>query len=323
LLEQLEPDDELVVVDNASEDGTADAVAQIAPGAALVRNSWNEGFAAACNRGAAVATGDLLLLLNPDAVAGPGFIGAIRRPALNGDRGWTAWMGLVTSGSDTINTSGGVIHFTGIAWAGNAGRPITEAPTSPRDVPFVSGACLAVPRTEWERHGGFSPEFFMYCEDVDFSLRLRLAGGRLGIEPDARLDHDYEFAKGQAKWRMLERNRWATIVRTYPGPLLMFLAPVLVVTELSLVFISLSGGWGRQKVLAALDTLRSAPRLLRERRTIQSERRIGAAEFAEYLTPTLSSSYLGSPRILALLSWPLRAYWQLVRLLLRSASTSR
>jgi N-acetylglucosaminyl-diphospho-decaprenol L-rhamnosyltransferase len=323
LLAQLEPEDELVVVDNASADGTADTVARIAPGAVLVRNELNEGFARACNQAAELAGGDLFVFLNPDAVPAPGFSEAIRRPALEGDPEWAAWMGLVTVGGRTINTSGGVVHFTGIAWAGDAGRPLSEAPTSPRDVPFLSGACLAVPSEEWRRHGGFSREFFMYCEDVDFSLRLRLVGGRLGIEPDARVDHDYEFAKGQAKWRLLERNRWATIVRTYPGPLLMLLAPVLIATELALVFVSLSGGWGRQKALATLGTLRSMPRLLRERRAIQSGRRIGAAEFAACLTPALSSSYLGPSSALAVLSWPLRAYWRLVLLLLRAASTSR
>jgi N-acetylglucosaminyl-diphospho-decaprenol L-rhamnosyltransferase len=317
LVEQLGPEDELIVVDNASADGTPDAVAQIAPGATVVRNELNEGFAAACNRAAEHATGDLLVFLNPDAVPAPGFSDAIRRPAVDGNRDWAAWMGLVTSSGRTINSSGGVVHFTGIAWAGDAGRPLSEAPASPREVPFVSGACLAVRSEDWRREGGFPAEFFTYCEDVDLSLRLRLAGGRLGVEPDARVDHDYEFVKGPAKWRMLERNRWATVIRTYPGPLLFLLLPALLTTELALMFVSLGGGWSRQKILATLDTLRSMPRLLRERRGIQAQRRIGAAAFAAYLTPDLSSPYLGRASGNSALSWMLRAYWRLVRLILR------
>ena len=85
-------------------------------------------------------------------------------------------MGLVTAdGGRTINTSGGVIHFTGIAWAGEAGEPVSKAPHGAREVPFASGACMAVPRAVWQEQGGFSPDFFMYHEDVDLSLRLRLA----------------------------------------------------------------------------------------------------------------------------------------------------
>jgi GT2 family glycosyltransferase len=320
--EQLAPYDELVIVDNASTDGTVDAVAQVAPAAILVRNDTNEGFASACNAGAEVATGELLVFLNPDAVPEPGFCNAIRRPMLDED--WAAWMGLVTTdGGRAINTSGGVVHFTGIAWAGDAGRPLAEAPASAKEVPFVSGACLAIPRHTWRRHGGFPSEFFMYCEDVDLSLRLRLAGGRLGVEPTARVDHDYEFLKGRVKWRLLERNRWATIVRTYPGGLLALLVPALLATDLALIAVSLSGGWGRQKALATLDTVKALPRLLRERRAIQAGRRIGAAEFAAHLTPDLSSPYLGRASGQAMLGGLLRAYWWLVLFALRVASTSR
>ena len=61
---------------------------------------------------------------------------------------------------------------------------------------FVSGACLAIPSSEFDELGGFAEDFFLYQEDVDLSLRLRLAGGRLGLEAGARVDHEYEFEKG-------------------------------------------------------------------------------------------------------------------------------
>jgi N-acetylglucosaminyl-diphospho-decaprenol L-rhamnosyltransferase len=312
LLEQLSPADELVVVDNGSSDGSADAVARLAPGALLIRNPDNAGFAAACNTGVEAAAGDLVVLLNPDAVPAPGFCEAIRRP-LADERGWAAWMGLVTmDGGRLVNSAGGVVHFTGIAWAGAAGRLLSEAGERAREVAFASGACLAVRRDTWLAAGGFPPEFFMYCEDVDLSLRLRLAGGRLGCEPAARVDHAYEFAKGAAKWRLLERNRWATLIRTYPGALLALIAPALLVTELALVAGSLSGGWGRQKLLAALDTLRALPRLAAERRKIQAGRLIGAREFAAWLSADLSSPYLGRAASSRPLNAALRLYWRLV-----------
>src|SRR4029079_11124800 len=125
------------------------------------------------------------------------------------------------------------------------------------------------------------------------SLRLRLGGGRLGVEAGARADHDYDFAQGPQKWRYLERNRWATLIRTYPAALLVLLAPALLATELALVFISLTGGWARQKARWWCDVARWHPRLLRERREIQAGRRESAGSFARSLTPDLDSSYLG------------------------------
>jgi GT2 family glycosyltransferase len=318
LRDELEAGDEIVVVDNASDDGTPEAVSRITPDARLIRNESNEGYAAACNSGASAASGELLVFLNPDAVAAPGFRAAIQRPLLDG-RGWDAWMGLVTAGGQEIlNSDGGVIHFTGIAWAGGAGRPLSEASPVQHEVPFASGACLAIRRETWSRLGGYPPAYFMYHEDVDLSLRLHLGGHRVGIEPTAVVDHAYEFAKGSTKWRLLERNRWATIVRTYPAPLIALLVPALLATELVIVLVAILQGWGRQKLLAIGDVLGALPRLLGERRAIQSDRKVGAAGFATWLTADLSSDFLGRAARLAPLRWALRAYWSGVRALLEA-----
>ena len=246
----------------------------------------------------------------------PGFCDAIRRPAEDG-RGWAAWMGLVTlGGGSRINTSGGIVHFTGIAWAGQVDEPVERAPAEPREVGFVSGACMAIAREAWDEHPGLPAEYFLYFEDVDYSLRLALAGRRVGLEPAARVDHRYDF-KGGRKWRLLERNRWATIVRTYPGALLAVLAPALLATELGLVAIALAAGWGREKALAYADVARALPRLLRERRAIQARRRVSAREFARRMTPDLSSPYLGRAAENRLLRALLRGYWRLVLTVLR------
>jgi N-acetylglucosaminyl-diphospho-decaprenol L-rhamnosyltransferase len=262
------------------------------------------------------------VLLNPDAVPGPGWRDAIERPAADG-RGWEAWMALVTAEDGrVVNTKGGVIHFTGIAWAGGAGEPAGPAAAAgPREVAFASGACLAIGRDTWREQGGFPDSFFLYQEDVDLSLRLRLAGGRLGIEPGAVVDHDYEFDKGAAKWRYLERNRWAMVLRTYPAALLALVLPALLVTEAALLFVALAGGWGRQKLRAGAETLAALPRLLRERRAVQARRTISAAEFSDALTAELSSPHLGRLAGAAPIRWALRAYWSLVRALLGAGSS--
>jgi len=315
LAAQLLADDELIVVDNASGDRTPEVVAAAAPDARLIRSATNDGFPAACNRAAAAAAGELLVFLNPDAVPAAGWREAIERPLADGS-GWTAWQALVTAeGGRVVNTRGGVVHFTGIAWAGGAGDAVDAAPANPAPG-FASGACLAVERSEFERLGGFADEFFLYHEDVDLSLRVRLAGGRIGVAAAARVDHAYEFDKGPAKWRHLERNRWATLIRVYPAPLLLLLAPALAATELALVVIAAAGGWLPQKLGAWGDTLRALPRLVGERRHIQASARIGSGHFAASLTSGLGSPFLGragSSRVLARL---LASYWGVVLRLL-------
>lgn len=316
LLPQLAPDDEIIVVDNGSSDGTPEVVEQAAPTARVVRRNDNLGYMAACNAAGALARGELLVLLNPDTVVTPGFTEAIALP-LRESRGWAAWQALLTqAGGREINTSGGTTHFAGVSWATQVGEPVSALAPGPREVAFASSACLAVPRTIWEAERGFPEAFFLYFDDVDLSLRLRLIGGLIGIEPAARVDHLYDFSRRALKWRLLERNRWATVIRTYPTALLLLLAPALALTELGILAVAMRAGWGAQKLGAMLDVARALPRLLCERREIQSRRTISSARFASYLTSDLSSPFLGPAADSRLLRTGLATYWTAVRALL-------
>jgi N-acetylglucosaminyl-diphospho-decaprenol L-rhamnosyltransferase len=316
LLAELREGDELIVVDNASPDDSAAVAKELAPRVKIVTMGRNRGFAGGANVGVSAATGDLLVILNPDAMPLPGWGEAIRRPWLEG-RGWSAWQGLVAEGDGaTINSAGNPVHFTGIVWAGMHGEPLASAPGA-GEVPVASGACLAVPLTVWRRLGGFAERFFMYHEDVDLSLRLRLLGETVGIEPTAVVAHDYEFgASSGNKWRWLERNRLATLVRLWPGSMLLLLAPLLLATEAALFVAAAAGGWGGQKLRANAEVIAWLPRLLGERRALRRERRISASDFAAVLTPDLDSPFIPAVARSAPARFALRAYWRLVRALL-------
>jgi GT2 family glycosyltransferase len=317
LLAELSEGDELIVVDNDSPDDSAAVVAELAPRARIVTMGRNLGFSGGVNVGASAATGDLLVILNPDAIPQPGWGEAIRRPWREG-RGWSAWQGLVAEGDgQTINSAGNPVHFTCIVWAGRHGEPIGAAPRA-GEVTALSGACLAVPMEVWRRHGGLAEKFFMYHEDVDLSLRLRLAGETVGIEPTAVVSHDYEFtASAGNKWRWLERNRLATLVRLWPASLLLLLAPALLATEVALLLAAAAGGWGGQKLRANAEVIVWLPRLLRERRALRRQRRISPADFAAALIPDLDSPFIPEVVRSAPARLALRTYWRVVRSLLR------
>ena len=315
LLSELQPGDEVLVADNGPGDQAAD-VRELAPQAIVLPMGGNSGFAAAANAAAKRASGELLVVLNPDARPLPGFGEAIRRP-LAEERGWDGWQALIACEAGTrVNSAGNPVHFTGITWAGGHGLPLPPAP-EPEEVTVASGACLAVPRLRWLDLGGFPEEFFLYHEDVDVSMRIHLEGGRVGLEPSAVVDHDYEFAGREEKWRWLERNRWAFLLRVYPAPLLALVMPALLATELALLGVAARGGWLRQKLLANLDVMRWTPRLLRERRAVQSRRRVRAAELATWLTAELDSPFIGGFARSGPIRALLRLYWRSVRALLR------
>ena len=312
---QLADGDELVVVDNASRDGSAAAARAAAPGATVVELAGNGGFTAGCLAGAEASTAPLLFFLNPDAVLAPGALEALRAAAGEHPR-WGAWQALVLlPGGERVNTSGGVVHWLGIGWAGQFGAP-APPPGPPHEVPFASGAALVVRRSAWDEVGGFDPDWFMYVEDVDLSLRLRLAGWGVGVVPAARVEHDYDFAKGDYKWFHLERNRWWAVLSAYPGLLLALAAPALLVFEAGLLAVAASGGWLPAKLRSQAAVLRSLPRVLRRRRAVQATRVITPGAFADWLTPALDSPYLGGPAKLPAVRWLVTAYWRAIRLLL-------
>jgi hypothetical protein len=148
-------------------------------------------------------------------------------------------------------------------------------------------------------------------------MRIHLQRGRVGLEPAAVVDHDYEFDRGALKWRWLERNRWAFLIRVYPAPLLVLLLPALFATEGAIFVTAARGGWLREKLLASLDVLRWLPRLARERRAVQVRRAAGAREFADWLTADLDSPFIAGFARTGAVRAGLRLYWRLVRAFLR------
>ena len=292
LLAQLRSDDELVVIDNASSDGSAEAARSLAPDAVVVSTGANLGFAGGCHAGADASSAPLLLFLNPDAVPAAGCVEALRACAAAQPE-WGAWQAVVTMhGGRDVNTAGNYVHFLGFGWSGELDRSVSSVPAERRVVGFASGAALVVRRAAWDGCGGFDPRYFMYGEDLDLSLRLRLAGWEVGVEPAARVDHDYAFTKGDYKWFYLERNRWWTLVGVYPGALLAVLAPALLLFELALLVAAWKGGWLRAKLRSWVAVAREFPAMLDRRREIQATRRVSPRRFAEGLTTSLDSPHL-------------------------------
>jgi N-acetylglucosaminyl-diphospho-decaprenol L-rhamnosyltransferase len=311
VLPQLQAGDELVIVDNASSDATAEAARSLGDRVTLIETGKNLGFAGGCNVGARATLAPLLLFLNPDCQPHPDCLAKLRSAA---DRhpDWGAWQAAVLLDEEQINSSGGVVHYLGIGWAGECGRPISALACEDQEVAFPSGAAMVVRREAWLSLDGLDEDYFMYGEDLDLGLRMWLDGYRVGVVPSARVVHGYEFDKGSSKWFWLERNRWRTVLSVYPAALLALLAPALLAAELGLLAVAASQGWFAAKVRAQAAVIRGLPRTLARRRAVQRRRRISTGEFADQLTSSLESPYLsaaGSPWLAA----PQALYWRLVR----------
>jgi GT2 family glycosyltransferase len=311
VVEQLREGDELVIVDNASDDGTPALARSASKRVSVIETGRNLGFAGGCHVGAETTRAPLLLFLNPDCQPQPGCLQFLREAAGTHPE-WGAWQAAVLLEDGRINTSGGVVHYLGIGWAGDCERPLAELPERDREIAFPSGAAMVIRREDWNALGGLDRDYFMYGEDLDLGLRLWLNGRGVGLVPSARVIHSYEFDKGSAKWFWLERNRWRTVLSVYPAPLLILLAPALLGAEVGLLAIAARGGWLTSKLRAQLAALRALPQTLARRRHVQHGHQVGASKFAAHLTSSLDSPYLQAAQS-RWLSAPQAAYWSLVR----------
>jgi GT2 family glycosyltransferase len=195
VLASLPPRSEVIVADDGSTDGTAELLARESPSVYVVPLESNGGFAPAANRGVAVATGGIILLLNSDAIVDADALGALTS-AFNSDRTLGVAGARLLNPDGTPQWSGGAAPT--LAWmigvvsgAGHlAGLIRGRGARVQRDVDWVSGAAMAFRREVWERAGPLDERFRFYCQDIELCLRARDAGWNVAVIEEARVVHE-------------------------------------------------------------------------------------------------------------------------------------
>ncbi len=200
---------EIVVVDNASTDGSADAVRQHCPGVRVLEAGANLGFAPANNLGIRATTGESILLLNPDTIVRPGALDALLTALDEHPEAAAAGPRLVDAAGRAELSFGRMLaplnevrQKTIVALQALGFRPACRAvermTRQPRRPDWVSGACLLVRRADAEAVGLLDERYFMYAEDVDFCAALRASGRAILFVPDAEIVHLRGRSRAQA-----------------------------------------------------------------------------------------------------------------------------
>lgn len=193
----------VIVVDNASRDGSADAVAQAFPEALLLRSARNLGFAGAVNLASERLAAPWLLLLNSDAEVRDRAIDRLlayarAQPSAgiyggrvlqrDGQKKGVSCLGRPTVWSHICHAVGLTFLFPGSPWFDPEAIALGQG-DSPRGVDIVAGCLFLISAADWRRLGGFDPRFFMYGEEADLCLRAAKLGLRPVVAPFATVLH--------------------------------------------------------------------------------------------------------------------------------------
>ena len=298
---------EVILVDNGSEDDSV-AMAKGQYGnhprfeLIVLQNQDNKGFCEANNQGMELARGEFIALLNNDAEAEPGWLGALLTAFAgeNGRVGMAASKILVYEDPRYIDKVGHLIYPDGQNWGRGYGELDQGQYDQIEETLWPDGCAAMYRRSLVDEVGGFDTDLFAYGDDAELGLRARIAGWGCLYIPTAVVRHHRGSTLGQLSMRrveLIERNRVLLAVKHFPWSLLCLNGPYFIARLAVGVWAAVTGrgeagrhtGWSAKFQLATaickadLQALRMIPQTLRKRKRLQPLRRLSPREVKELL----------------------------------------
>lgn len=278
---------EVIVVDNGSADGSPEMVRRRFPGARLLVNPLNAGYARAANQGIRCAAGEFVAVLNNDTRMDSDWLQKLVEIVLSDER-----IGSCSSRQMDFYRPG-VVDSEGLALrrglypaSRNRGQAAGSASQAAGEVFGAAGASALYRAAALRQAGLFDEDYFAYNEEFDLAVRLRLAGWKCLYVPAATVYHVSGATRARRDRRFLvfymERNRLCTILKDMPLRVILRQLPYLLKYEWD-ILMRLCLRREAAPLLARLDFLRLAPVMLAKRGRVQAMRRIAVEDLEQWI----------------------------------------
>jgi len=264
---------EVILVDNASHDGSVEFVRDHFPQVRILVEKVNLGFAGGSNAGIREAHGEFILTLNNDTITDPCFIENLVRPMTSDSHlGMCASKMVFPNGR--INSTGICISRSGAAWDRGGGEPDDGQYEEEDEVLGPCAGAALYRRTMLDEIGFFDEDFFLFMEDVDLAFRARLAGWKCMYVPTARVVHVHGGTAGYMSEISVyygNRNLIWYVIKNFPSMTLLFSLPWIIGRNCGVIPYYVLSGKGFTIIRAKSDALKGLPHMIRKRRSVQKK----------------------------------------------------
>jgi hypothetical protein len=282
-------DFEIIVVDNGSTDGSAEFIRTSYPRVKLVTLPENTGFTGGINAGVQAGGAGYVCWFNNDAEAEPDFLkNLLEGLAGRQDQGYGMAAARVTfhSNPGLINSAGLFVGPDGIGRDRGFQQPDGPGFDSQLEIFGPAGVAALYRREIFNEIGLLDETFFLYSEDVDFNFRAQLAGYRCVYVPGARVSHRGSATTRAIRaraTRLASRNGLLAVIKNVPGRVLIKMLPWLLLGQLYQLVLFARPGQLEAAIMGKLDLIRLLPVTLKQRRKIQSQRKLTPRQFEQQM----------------------------------------
>lgn len=314
----------IYIIDNASSPESADYLKREYPEAEIIiRPDGN--YTAANNLGFNKATQDgceYLVTVNMDTEMASDWLTELVRALDNNPEAGIAQSKILLfpqtadeKAKPRLNSLGNIIHFLGFGFTDAYGQPDREITGYPEISGYASGCSFIIRSEVFEKIGGYNEEFYMYHDDLELSLKVKLTGDKIILAPRSVIYHKYEFSRSVNMIYYMERNRYLTLLIFYPAGLLWLIALPAFAMDLGMLFYSLFGGWfkAEMKIYGYFFQGRNYVKICEERAKIRKMSTVKFSQIAADFAGKIEFQEIANPLLKYLVNPLMALYWRLIK----------
>ncbi|NLZ74366.1 glycosyltransferase family 2 protein [Candidatus Falkowbacteria bacterium] len=312
------------IIDNASTAGTLEYLRVNYPEAKILPR-LDGNYAAANNLGFAEAKADgcdYLLTVNMDTRMEPTWLRELVAALENNPEAGIAQSKILLlprtaeeKESPKINSLGNRIHFLGFGFTSAYGEADREISGYPEITGYASGCSFIIRPEVFTKIGGYNEEYYMYHDDLEISLKVKLAGYKIILAPRSVIYHQYEFSRSTKMIYYMERNRYLTIMTFYPAYLVFLIILPCIIMDLGMFFYSMIRGWFKEemKVYRYFLRFKNYSLVEKEKAKIEAFKTVPFSKIAKNFVGKIEFIEIANPILKYIVNPVFNLYWRLIR----------